>query len=184
MDNGPTLKVSKTEAAKCQLETAIRLWVNSEDPFSIHTLAAAAHQVFHDLGSRQGKPTTLRELPGVRPEYRARVRKAVNRPENYLKHADNDPDDLLDFNPEASEGFILDAITTYEALTKDAVPLFLTFKMWIFVQQPQVIKDEFRDAFTKIINDSPVDVTRFKRTEFFKTFLPCFEIFVASRKKS
>jgi hypothetical protein len=51
MTKRPTLKVSKTDVAKRQIETAIRLWFFSGDPVSIHTLAAAAHQILHDLGN-------------------------------------------------------------------------------------------------------------------------------------
>jgi hypothetical protein len=78
-DNRPTLKVSKTDAAKRQLETAIRLWFFSADPVSIHTLAAAAHQILHDLGKKRGVPTALRDIPGIRPEYEKMVRETVSR---------------------------------------------------------------------------------------------------------
>jgi len=41
----PKLKISKLDAAKRQLETAIRLYFNEADPVSVHTLAGAAHTI-------------------------------------------------------------------------------------------------------------------------------------------
>jgi hypothetical protein len=59
------IKVSKTDAAKRQLDTAIRLWLDEGDSVSIHTLAAAAHQIVHDLGKKRGVTDMLRALPGT-----------------------------------------------------------------------------------------------------------------------
>jgi hypothetical protein len=51
MQEIPIIHISKFDAAKRQLETAIRLWFHSGDPVSVHTLAAASHQLLHDLGN-------------------------------------------------------------------------------------------------------------------------------------
>ena len=113
VDKALKLKISKTDAAKRQLETAIRLWLNNGDPVSIHTLAAAAHQIIHDLDTKHGKPTILRGLDIIPSHLKRRVRKVFNKPANFLKHADKDQTDVLDFPPEITEVFILDAIETY-----------------------------------------------------------------------
>lgn len=105
MTKRPTLKVSKTDAAKRQIETAIRFWFFSGDPVSVHTLAAAAHQILHDLGKKLGASTILRDVPGIHPERKRELRELMSRYENFFKHADRDPDALLDFNPYATELF-------------------------------------------------------------------------------
>ena len=43
------IKISKLDAAKRHLETAIRLYFNYGDPIAIHTLACAAHGILSDL---------------------------------------------------------------------------------------------------------------------------------------
>ena len=48
------LCVSKLEAGKRQLETAITLYFNYGDPVSIHSLSAAAYVIFRDLNKRRG----------------------------------------------------------------------------------------------------------------------------------
>ncbi len=172
-DKRSTLKVSKTDAAKRQLETAIRLWFFSADPVSIHTLAAAAHQILHDLGKKRGVPATLRDLPGIRPEYEKVVRETVSRYENFFKHADKDPDALLDFNQQATEIFILDAVVTYESLTQEIVPILSTFKAWMFIQKPELMKEEFRQKLINGLNALGADFSRISKAEFFNIYHAC-----------
>jgi hypothetical protein len=58
------IKISKLDAARRQLDTAIRLYFMEGDPVSVHTLAAAAFEILKDLvRSGQGLErftTTLR----------------------------------------------------------------------------------------------------------------------------
>ena len=56
---GRDLKVSKLDAAKRQLETAIRLYFSNGDPVSIHTLVAAAYAILHDVTGRKGADPML-----------------------------------------------------------------------------------------------------------------------------
>src|ERR1039458_6074559 len=103
MKEQPTIHISKLDAAKRQLETAIRLWFHSGDPVSVHSLAAASHQLLHDLGKRHGIGTILRTAAYVKPEYRKKHAKMVSSYENFFKHADRDPEKLLEYNPAATE---------------------------------------------------------------------------------
>ena len=52
-------QISKIEAARRQLDCAIELWFCDKDEVSIHTLAAAAYQIIHDLKMKRGE---LRDL--------------------------------------------------------------------------------------------------------------------------
>lgn len=54
-----SISVTKLDAARRQLETAERLWFLEDDPASIHTLAAAAHRVVHDIAEKAGDGATL-----------------------------------------------------------------------------------------------------------------------------
>lgn len=166
----PTLKVSKTDAAKRQLETAVRLWFFSGDPVSIHTLAAAGHQILHDVGRKRGVATILRELPGVRPDKKRELRKIVSRYENFFKHADQDPDALLDFNPEATELYLLDAILAYEVLTQEVTPILATFKAWIFINNPQYMETAKREKLIEQLEVSGTDFKQIPKVEFFKQY--------------
>ena len=50
------LRLTKLDAARRQLETAVRLYFHEGDPVSTHTLAAAAYNVLRALNKRQGGP--------------------------------------------------------------------------------------------------------------------------------
>ena len=83
------MKISKQEAARRQLDCAIRLYFNDDDMSSIVTLSRAAFRLLWDLYPRIGadgfeKPLSkLIELLGW---------SRFNEITNFLKHADKDPD--------------------------------------------------------------------------------------------
>jgi hypothetical protein len=87
-----------------------------------------------------------------------------------LKHADKDPDALLDFNPQATEIFILDAVVTYESLTQETVPILSTFKAWMFIQKPELMKEEARQKLINGLNALGVDFSQIPKTEFFSIY--------------
>ena len=166
-----SLKISKTDAARRQLESAIRLWFYDGDPVSVHTLAAAAHQLVHDLGKARGITAVLRELPDIRPEYKKQVHQAIARDENFFKHADRDPDALLEFKPVATEFFIIDAVLTYEALTSERPPVFRTYQMWMTLQNPDLVRDDLKAEWLAQSKVMQPYLARMSKQEFFTTYL-------------
>jgi hypothetical protein len=169
--NSSAFKVSKTDAARRQLETAVRLWFFSQDPVSVHTLAAAAHQVLHDLGKVRGSPTILRSVPGIDPQYIPEIRKMVSSYENFFKHADKDSDALLNFNPDATEIFLLDAAILYENLTKEVVPVLAVFRMWMYIKNPNYMNEDARAKLDQHFKMHGMDFTKTTKSEFFKDYL-------------
>jgi hypothetical protein len=106
------LTISKLDAAKRQLEIAIRLYFSDGDPVSIHTLTAAAYNIIHDISiKRDAGSMFVKDMifDYVKPEYQEVIRQSVNKAENFFKHADRDHEASLDFNPDQSETYILDA---------------------------------------------------------------------------
>lgn len=177
-----SLKISKTDAARRQLETAIRLWFFDGEPVSIHTLAAAAHQVVHDLGKARGVTAILRELPNVRPEYKKEMQAAVARDENFFKHADRDPDGLLHFKPNMTTFFLMDAVFTYEALTNERPPILRTFQMWMMVQNPQLVKEEFQEEWNAQLRGMGANFSRMSKQKFFSLYSSALAIDDAGRQ--
>lgn len=58
-------KVSKLDAAKRQLGTAIRLYFSDGDPVSIHTLTAAAYNILRDVTKQKGVELMLVKATGL-----------------------------------------------------------------------------------------------------------------------
>lgn len=170
MSNLKSLKISKTDAARRQLEAAIRLWFFDGDPVSVHTLAAAAHQIVHDLGKARGVFAALRELPEIQPEFKKEIHAAISKAENFFKHADRDPDALLDFNPVTSTYYLLDASMTYEALTGERPHILRAFQMWMSIHNPSLLKDEFKADWEDRMRRAGAGLKHMAKQEFFTLY--------------
>ena len=118
------LQISKLDATKRQLETAVRLYFSEADPVSIHTLTWAAYQVLLDLNKTRGGLPMLTELVSspVLPDKVEEVKRRFSAAANFFKHADRDPVNILTFNPAQTEILLLDASYKYRDLTGETVP--------------------------------------------------------------
>ena len=141
-----SLPITKIEAARSQLETAIRIFLTDGDPVSIHTLTNAARGILQDLGSQRGVRGLMEEaIANVDPHLQKVVREVVARPRNFFKHADRDPDGALVFSADVNIANILDAVTLYQELTGETPGICLAFLAWFFVRY----KERLREAFSK-----------------------------------
>ena len=135
------ISVTKLDAAERQLREAIRLFLEGRDPLAIHTLASAAAQITADLLKAKGVPSLVRSGAMVKAERRAEVMRTIREPENFLKHADNDPAGVLLFNPDASPFFIFAAIAEFELLAGKRFPGADVFLIWFYMKYPDVIAE-------------------------------------------
>ena len=138
-----TLKLSKLDAAKRQIETAIRIYFGYGDPVSIHTLTAAAYNIVRDINvHRGGKKLFMKDgfLEYVVPGREAEVRKYLNAAENFFKHADRDHNDTIDFQPESSDWLLWEAGNVYSRLTGEVPALIRIFHVWFLIQNPTFLK--------------------------------------------
>ena len=159
------LQIAKLDAAKRQLETAIRLYFHEADPVSIHTLTAAGYELIKDLNKHWGgDPMWTKEmLPNqwAKPEYRAELLQSLNEAENFFKHADKDHDQLLDFNPRQTELLLLDACEKYHVMTGERSPLFLVYRMWAYLTWAKgMVRDESLLGTIERIKSSQPNQTR------------------------
>ena len=151
------MKVSKLDAARRQLETAIRIYFSDGDPVATHTLAAAAHQLLADLTRARGSTPMLTEplLTMVRQDQVKQARDRLKAAANFFKHADRDPGDIHTFNLSQTEFILVDACYKYKELTGELVPVLAVYTGWFWLgpgaQLVDVTKakllDQFRAAF-------------------------------------
>jgi len=166
-----SIQVSKLDAARRQLETAIRLYFSHGDPVSIHSLAAAAYNVVRDVGEKRGAPPMLLKdklVDNVRPEAQTRFRNKINEAENFFKHADRDHDSVHDFDPEFSEVFLLDACDQYYRLTAEVLPIFGVYRSWFIANHP----DFFDLSKLGPAKDQAPALAALGRTAFLQQMLP------------
>src|SRR5882672_9854617 len=101
-----TEKLTKLDAARRQLDEAIRMFFERRDTVAIHTLASAASQVLADIGKNRGIYGWTRNKGIVKPERWDEFRAVITHFENFFKHADKDPNATCDFRPGMTSLFI------------------------------------------------------------------------------
>ncbi len=167
-----TIVVTKLDAAKRQLEMAIRLYFREEDPVSIHTLVCAAYNVIRDVTKQQGgSPMLIKDElieVYVRPGHEREARNVLNAAENFFKHADRDQLGTIEFDPDASAFIIWDAARGYFRITGEWTPLFQVFNLWFIAANEKIIKPEFKEKLA-----GPARAARsVGRADFFEMMLP------------
>ena len=135
-------KVTKIEGAERLLKTAILLFFEERDLLAIHGLVAGAHEVIYTLLAKNNQATSfIRNNDYIRPEYAREYHEHMNRPQNFLKHADRDPDGILDFYEKGTPMWIFDAIGMYAKLTGSLKHReFFLFFVWFSHEYPQLLK--------------------------------------------
>lgn len=149
------MKVSKLNAATSQLETAIYLWVNDADPISVHTLVAAALQIIHDVTAAKSAGPLLYDIPLRDEALRKTFLATLREPMNSFKHARDDPESVLDFNPEANIHLFLVSIYGLQQLGEKLGPNSNAFGIWLALNKPEFVKREFVQTMKEKI---PIDV--------------------------
>jgi hypothetical protein len=87
------ITVTKLEAARGQLRTAIKLWFEGGDPVAIHSLASAAHEIIHALYRQKGLKGLVFDTPYIRPDMQQRWASSLKKPFNFFKHGRHEPGD-------------------------------------------------------------------------------------------
>lgn len=116
------------------------MFFGEEDPLSIHTVACAGLDLVNNLAERQSKKTFISSmLDAVVENRRKQMLDFFRRPQNFLKHADKDPDDVLEYHPEVVEYYILFACNSYLELTGETTPEIRGFMIWFSLVHPDIL---------------------------------------------
>ena len=165
------IRVSKIDAARRQLDCAIELWFLDRDAVSIHTLAAAAYQIVHDINKRQdNEHLLLYDSVVVKEEYRKLWVSLIRKPGNFFKHADSDPHGTIEFSPFVSVGFMLFSVLGLGLLGERASDYTAALSVWLSVHDSELVTDKYRKSILDQLNDL-AHVKQLPKAEFLKAFL-------------
>ena|ERR1700733_9840765 len=167
------LQISKIEAARRQLDTAIEMWFCDKDPVSVHTVAAAAYQIVHDVKVRRGiDHGLLYDSKMVKDEYRGQWINAMKKAQNFFKHADRDPEGILEFSPFGNLVFILLAAAGLRLLKVDGSHEVGALFLWLTLHEPGMISKEYIEMFHQRTGiDDFEDVKAIPKAVFFEQYL-------------
>ena len=98
------IRIAKLEAARRQMDVAIRLLFNGEDPVAVHTLVGAASVIISDLVEKHHPDRSWDKFAQEANKITAtEYFQVMRKPQNFLKHARDDADATLDFDPKDTE---------------------------------------------------------------------------------
>jgi hypothetical protein len=159
--------ITKTDAAERQLNTAIRLFFENRDHLSSYALAVASREVTDDVIESRCSELYQRELARVgnpmkvrlshrkeldiliKPEFHKKFRTLDRKWQNFLKHADKDPDEEIEpLKTKTLALVIIFAIKNYVLLTQHMTIEMKTFFAWFAVAEPPLVKFAPEDVTT------------------------------------
>ena len=126
----PRVAVSKLEAAQRQLDTGIRLLFEQADPIAVHTLIGAAATLLSDLVAHKDASSSwdrkAQEATGLTPSQYFRI---MREPQNFLKHAKEDPHGRYELDPGDTEALAFWAVMNASELMPLSIESSL-FQLW------------------------------------------------------
>ena len=128
----PDWQVTKLDAARRQLEMAIRLLFEQADSVSTHTLAHASFGILKDVAEYRNARDVLNIAKELAfEEKKDSFWKGFNRTGNFFKHGNKDPEEVLSGTPEEeNEALISLAVTIYLELNGQNTPAIEAFFLW------------------------------------------------------
>jgi hypothetical protein len=167
------VKLSKIEAARRQIESAIWLWFVDDDMVSVQTLASAAHRTQADLADVWGDsawPSTAAYIPTSPPRPR---REQADDAVTFFQEAKDD--ETYAVSEQWTELCLFDAVMAYSNLAHDRCgsALMSTFVVRFGVQRQELfVPDAFLLLEKKVSKAFNLErLERLSKLEFLKEFL-------------
>jgi hypothetical protein len=150
-------KISKLGGARRQIETAIELFFNNKDSLSVHTLAWAGFKVLFDLYPHRNSDGFAAKLDSLISKEGWKFLAGIA---NFLKHADKDPDVVLEsHHPMVGMAIIGLATLLYRRVAGEFTLKMTAFDFWTDELAdeecglPEVDDNKERAAQSKVIRD-------------------------------
>jgi len=136
----PKITINKLDAARRQIDAAIRMTFADEDPVAIHSVISAGNRIVRDICAKRGDiESYLRFTDWIKPGCEKQFWNAFNESANFIKHADDDPDGIFELDDEASDFLIAFSSKWYNDLGNAATKEMKTFITWWAMQHDNVV---------------------------------------------
>ena len=134
--------ITKLEAVRDQLETAIKLFFQDESFVAVHTLCSAAFNVLKDISKKNNGDFAFEMEVRIKPEFLRDWYGATNRPSNFFKHANTDPDPngVLEFNEKVNDLKLMMCCWGYKELAGIRTPIMEAYVKWMLAFYPHLFK--------------------------------------------
>jgi hypothetical protein len=165
------ITLTKKSVATSQLITAISLWFENGDPISIFVLAANAHELFHALGKKVGKPSEFQTWLETMPKsFQARSTYVIN----FCKHGWKDLEESTLHDPRLADVLIYFAIRGYRAAIGEPTPIMFAFDLRSAVENPEMVSSAAKKAVSKLVDI--YNARAISRQQFLNEYLSLIEL--------
>ena len=132
------IRVTKLDAARRQLRTAIQLWFADGDPVAIHALSFAAHEIIHRLYRKKGLKNLVFDSHLIKEEYRKEFLLRLKEDAAFFKHAerDADPNAEIVFNPWSNVLFLCTCMVGLQRMGEKLGDVEDAFLFWLGLHKP------------------------------------------------
>jgi len=160
--------VNKLDAARRQIDEAVRLLFENRDPVAIHTLAAAAFEILRDLCKKTDDSEVLRAFdeilrPGMEREFWGVFKSASN----FFKHANRDPQGTMTYGEEANDILLFLCCALFLDLEQPFTHEMRVLVAWTALFYPQYVKGPLKDAIRLHVDVGRLhQMSRVERLEF------------------
>jgi hypothetical protein len=129
--------ITKIEAARRQLVTAIRLFFEDADSVSVYALAQAAWELLDALCTHRSTTRFRQEMTTATGLSEVNIKKIASYGRNFFKHADRDPEAVLeDFTDDLNDHVLIAACFDYGELAGSKPMEVQVFQIWYFAAHP------------------------------------------------
>lgn len=136
-------RLTKKDVAKRQIRTAIRLLFESADEVSIYSLASNGWEIIDTLCTNAAIESISNDTREHADRDKDLKRDYVNPYRNFFKHADRDPQAVLDcFDQLANDSVIFLAVEDYIRLYQRSPIEFQVFQLWYLAVNREKAKDD------------------------------------------
>lgn len=149
------------------------LWFLDGDPVSVHALVFAAYEVLHTISKKRNpyRRDLLFDSDLIRDEYRSDFNKAIKKHAYFFKHADRDPEGVIDFTVETNEWYMLFAVTARQLCGEGQSQEESTFLWWIQIHRPELLTEFGRKVVADYVPVNTLEsIRRMSKRDFFEGF--------------
>jgi hypothetical protein len=132
--------LTKLECARRQLVMSVRLFFDDSDSVSVYTLAQASWEVLDALCKHRGKTRFFEQMANVSNSDHKALRKIARYGRDFFKHADTDPEAVLDdFSDSMIDHVLIGASLDYGMLSNTKPVEVQLFPLWYFAVYPHKV---------------------------------------------
>jgi hypothetical protein len=160
------MTLTKSDVARRQLVTAIRLFFSNGDPVSVYTLASNAWEVIDELCRLRGVDSASDQTRTHLDAPKDLKKNYINAPyRNFFKHANKDPDGkVTDFDAVSSEGVLFLAAEDYTRLNKKSPIEMQVYSYWFCAKYPEKLSPSATELLTSKLQTAFPGIADAERT--------------------